>query len=110
MTRAGFISGMGKYYEPRDLQITKVYHFDMVNPNESSFIYVMKDSNGIQGYSVDAARNMKKQKNSIIGLLPRCQKTTALTNFMLRYSICINKNVWLSKHLTTEIYFAVCQR
>ncbi|HNP23159.1 MAG TPA: hypothetical protein PKM63_02520 [Panacibacter sp.] len=66
MTRAGFTSGMGKYYEPRDLQITKVYHFeDMVNPNESSFIYVMKDSNGIQGYSVDAAPEYEKNEEEL---------------------------------------------
>ena len=55
MTQVGFTSGDGKYYEPRDLTIVKAYHFeDVINPSESFNVHIMKDSDGIRGYSIDA--------------------------------------------------------
>jgi len=67
MTRVGFTSGNGSYYEPRDLTILKVYHFeDVINPKESFDIYTMKDKNGNHGYSIDASVDYEINEQSLL--------------------------------------------
>lgn len=66
MTDNGFTCGNGRYYAPDDLVITRIYHFeDFVHPDESSYIYVIRDKNGVQGYSIDDFAGYRKNEDNL---------------------------------------------
>ena len=66
MTRNGFSCGNGRLYAPDELSIIRVYHFeDFINPGESSFIYVIRDRYGLQGYSLDASADYSSNEENL---------------------------------------------
>ena len=66
MTPVGFTSGGGKFYEPRELAIKKVYRFeDAGNFGDSSYIYLMSDTDGLEGYSIDASEDYEINEQNL---------------------------------------------
>lgn len=54
-TNEGFTIGRGKFYQPTDLKIIKVYRFEGdSNPADSSILYLIEATDGLEGYSMDA--------------------------------------------------------
>ena len=54
MTKKGFTRGEGKYYDPMELTIVSIYSFEeAAYPGEFSFVYILRDNNGVPGYSID---------------------------------------------------------
>src|SRR5690242_3381459 len=54
-TKNGFTIGRGKFYQPEDLKIIKVYRFEGdSNPADSSILYLIEANDGLEGYSMDA--------------------------------------------------------
>jgi hypothetical protein len=54
-TPDGFTIGKGKFYEPSDLKIIKVYRFEGdSDPSDSSVLYIIEANDGLIGYSMDA--------------------------------------------------------
>ena len=55
MTEGGFSGGKGKFYEPSDLKIIKVYRFEgNSDPSDSSILYIIEANDGLIGYNMDA--------------------------------------------------------
>ena len=55
LTQKGFTIGNGKYFQPQDLKIIRIFRFEGAsNPSDSSILYVMEGNDGTIGYSVDA--------------------------------------------------------
>ena len=53
--KEGLTIGNGKFYNPEDLKITKVYRFEgESDPSDSSVIYIIEANDGLVGYSMDA--------------------------------------------------------
>ena len=51
----GFTAGKGKYYTPEELTIIKTYRFEGdSNPSDMSVIYLIKATDGLIGYIMDA--------------------------------------------------------
>lgn len=54
-TAEGFTAGKGKYYQPGELEIVKVFRFEgESNPSDSEILYVIRAKDGLVGYSQDA--------------------------------------------------------
>jgi hypothetical protein len=54
-TEEGFSAGKGKFYEPSDLKIIKVYRFEgNSDPSDSSVVYIIEANDGLTGYSMDS--------------------------------------------------------
>ena len=54
-TEQGFTTGNGKFYQPCDLTIIKVYRFEgITDPGDMSVIYLIEAKDGSIGYSLDA--------------------------------------------------------
>lgn len=54
-TDEGFTTGTGKFYQPEDLEIIKVFRFEGVtDPSDMSVVYILEAKDGLQGYSLDA--------------------------------------------------------
>jgi hypothetical protein len=55
MTPEGFTIGTGRFYQPQDLKIIKMYRFEgESDPADSSILYVIEGNDGTIGYSVDS--------------------------------------------------------
>jgi hypothetical protein len=51
----GFTANKGKFYQPEDLEIVKVYRFEEnTDPADTSILYVIQAKDGLVGYSLDA--------------------------------------------------------
>jgi len=51
----GFTVNKGKYYQPSDLEIIKIYRFEgITDPGDTSILYIIEGSDGMIGYSLDA--------------------------------------------------------
>lgn len=51
----GFSAGKGKVYQPRQLEIVKVYRFEgITDPADMCVLYVIEANDGLIGYSIDA--------------------------------------------------------
>ena len=51
----GFSVGNGKFYQPEDLKIIRIYRFEgESDPSDSSILYVIRAADGLTGYSIDA--------------------------------------------------------
>ena len=54
-TKDGFTLGNGRFYQPADLMIVKVFRFEgMSNPSDNAVLYVIEANDGATGYSIDA--------------------------------------------------------
>jgi hypothetical protein len=54
-TKDGFTANKGKFYQPEDLEIVKVYRFEgMSDPADMSILYIIQANDGLIGYSLDA--------------------------------------------------------
>ncbi|HVS97579.1 MAG TPA: hypothetical protein VHE54_13890 [Puia sp.] len=54
-TPQGFTAGKGRFYCPEELEILKTYRFEGVsNPSDMEIIYIIRASDGLVGYSLDA--------------------------------------------------------
>ena len=54
MTKKGFTNDEEKYYTPSELTMIDIYSFEEVlYPGQFSFVYILRDSNGVIGYSKD---------------------------------------------------------
>lgn len=54
-TPDGFTPGMGKYYQPEQLEIVKTYRFEGAsNPSDTEILYILHTQDGLIGYSQDA--------------------------------------------------------
>lgn len=54
-TKEGFTLGNGRFYQPADLTIVKVFRFEgMTDPADMAVLYVIEAKDGAMGYSVDA--------------------------------------------------------
>ncbi len=54
-TPDGFTPGRGKYYQPDQLEIVKVYRFEgESDPSDSAILYIFRTKDGAVGYSLDA--------------------------------------------------------
>src|SRR3954471_1905538 len=66
MTEQGFTAGKGKYYNPEDLKIIKVYRFEGdYDPGDESIIYLIEANDGLMGYSMDAYGMYTSQENEL---------------------------------------------
>ncbi|MFI5152961.1 MAG: hypothetical protein ACHQET_06470 [Chitinophagales bacterium] len=55
MTEEGFTAGKGKYYQPEDLKVIRIYRFEGISdPADSSVIYLIEANDGLIGYSLDS--------------------------------------------------------
>ncbi len=53
-TSDGFTIGTGKYYQPDELKIIKVFRFEgESDPADNSILYVIEGNDGLIGYSLD---------------------------------------------------------
>jgi hypothetical protein len=53
-TSAGFTAGTGKYYQPTEMEIIKVFRFEgESDPAENSILYIIEAFDGMTGYSLD---------------------------------------------------------
>ncbi len=53
-TDDGFTIGTGKYYQPDELKIIKVFRFEgESDPADNSILYVIEGNDGLIGYSLD---------------------------------------------------------
>jgi hypothetical protein len=51
----GFTMNKGKFYQPDELEIIKVYRFEEnSNPSDTSILYIIQAKDGLIGYSLDA--------------------------------------------------------
>lgn len=51
----GFTAGKGKYYQPAEMEIIKVYRFEgNTDPADMSILYIIRANDGLTGYSLDA--------------------------------------------------------
>lgn len=52
----GFTVGKGRFYQPGELEIVKVYRFEEItNPSDMCILYLIQvKDNGLMGYSLDA--------------------------------------------------------
>ena len=70
----GFTAGKGKYYTPEELTIIKTYRFEGdSNPSDMSVIYLIKATDGLIGYIMDAygsATNHGNDFNEFIQKIP----------------------------------------
>jgi hypothetical protein len=54
-TPDGFTPGRGKYYQPEQLEIVKVYRFEgESDPSDLAILYILRTKDGAVGYSLDA--------------------------------------------------------
>jgi len=54
-TANGFNAGKGKYYQPSELEIIRVYRFEEnTDPADMCIIYLIQANDGLIGYSLDA--------------------------------------------------------
>jgi hypothetical protein len=54
-TPDGFTPGKGKYYQPDQLEIVKVYRFEgESDPSDMAILYILRTPGGVIGYSLDA--------------------------------------------------------
>lgn len=54
-TPEGFTAGQGKFYQPEQLQIIKVFRFEgESDPSDMAILYILRSSDGVVGYSLDA--------------------------------------------------------
>lgn len=54
-TPDGFTPGGGKYYQPDQLEIVKVYRFEgESDPSDMAILYILRTRDGAIGYSLDA--------------------------------------------------------
>ncbi len=55
MEKKGMSACKGKYYQPEDLMIIKVYRFEgNTDPADMMVLYVIQANDGMKGYSLDA--------------------------------------------------------
>ena len=55
LTHEGFTAGKGKFYNPEDLKIIRVYGFEgESDPEDNSVVYIIEATDGLIGYSIDA--------------------------------------------------------
>jgi hypothetical protein len=53
-TSEGFTIGTGKYYQPDELKIIKVFRFEgESDPADNSILYIIEGNDGLIGYSLD---------------------------------------------------------
>lgn len=53
-TPDGFTIGTGKYYQPENLSIVKVYRFEgQSDPADNAILYVIEAKDGLTGFSLD---------------------------------------------------------
>ena len=53
-TEGGFTTGTGKYYQPEELKIIKVFRFEgESDPADNSILYIIEGNDGLTGYSLD---------------------------------------------------------
>ena len=51
----GFHANKGKFYQPEDLEIVKVYRFEGISdPSDMAAIYIIETKDGLTGYTLDA--------------------------------------------------------
>lgn len=54
-TPDGFTPGKGKYYQPQQLEIVKVFRFEgESDPSDMAILYVLRTRDGVIGYSLDS--------------------------------------------------------
>lgn len=54
-TPDGFTPGLGKYYQPDQLEIVKTLRFEgESDPSDMAVLYILRTGDGIFGYSLDA--------------------------------------------------------
>jgi hypothetical protein len=54
-TPEGFSAGKGKFYQPEDMEIIKVFRFEGISdPADMSIVYLIEANDGLIGYSIDA--------------------------------------------------------
>src|SRR5438876_12198661 len=55
ITKDGFTTTNGKFYQPEDLKIIRTYRFEgESDPADSSIIYLIEANDGLIGYTMDA--------------------------------------------------------
>lgn len=53
-TNEGFTTGTGKFYNPNELTIIKVFRFEgESDPADNSILYIIEGNDGMIGYSLD---------------------------------------------------------
>lgn len=53
-TEDGFTIGTGKFYQPDELKIIKVFRFEgESDPADNSILYIIEAADGLTGYSLD---------------------------------------------------------
>ncbi len=54
-TKDGFSANKGKFYQPEDLEIIKIYRFEgSSDPGDTSILYIIQANDGLIGYSLDS--------------------------------------------------------
>jgi len=54
-TPEGFTAGKGKFYQPADMEIVKIFRFEgNSDPADTSIVYIIEANDGLTGYSLDA--------------------------------------------------------
>src|SRR5882724_7669271 len=54
-TERGFTADGEKFYQPKDIEIVKVYRFEGISdPSDMSVIYILQTHDGLTGYSLNA--------------------------------------------------------
>lgn len=77
-TPGGFTTGNGKYYQPEDLQIIKVFRFEgESDPSDMAIIYILRTGDGVTGYSLDAygAYSSHEQESGYDNFIRRIPET-----------------------------------
>lgn len=77
-TPEGFSAGSGKYYQPEQLEIIKVYRFEGdSNPSDMAVLYILRAADGVTGYSLDAygaysSHERESGYDNFIRRIPQC--------------------------------------
>jgi|SRR6516225_6525346 hypothetical protein len=55
MTEEGFTAGKGKFYQPEELKVIRIYRFEGISdPADASVVYLIEANDGLIGYSLDS--------------------------------------------------------
>lgn len=83
-TPDGFTPGRGKYYQPEQLEIIKVFRFEgESDPSDMAILYVLRTRDGVIGYSLDAygaysSHEKEEGYDNFIRRVPECDHTEQL--------------------------------
>lgn len=83
-TADGFTAGNGKYYQPDQLEIVKVFRFEgESDPSDMAILYILRTKDGFIGYSLDAygvysSHDPEEGYNNFIRRIPESNHTEQL--------------------------------